>query len=236
MPDLLPNKDSPPEHVGTSVNAIDSPGLQLDRVKELQRQDPSLQDLINHFETGEIPEDSISARRLMATNNDYLLEEGILYHLDKGRARSRNVVRIQLVIPRSLKDEVMLSLHEEITSGHLAFQRTYLKIKERYFWKGMYSEIEKWCASCVDCATKKTPRNLGKAPLQPIPVEGPFDRVAVDVLGPFPTSDRGNKYVVVFTDYFTKWPEAFAVKNADAPTTAKLFVEEILCRHSAPTI
>ena len=67
----------------------------------------------------------------------------------------------------------------------------------------MYTEIEKLCASCVDCATKKTPRNFAKAPLQPIPVEGPFDRVAVDVLGPFPTSQRGNMYVVIFTDYFS---------------------------------
>ena len=217
-----------------SVNAIDSPGLQVDRVRELQKQDPSLQDLVKYLETGVVPENSINARRLMATADDYLLEDGVLYHLDKNRIRSRNVVRKQLVIPRSLKDEVMLSLHEEITSGHLSFQKTYLKIKERYFWTGMYTEIEKWCASCVDCATKKTPRNLPKAPLQPIPVEGPFDRVAVDVLGPFPTSDQGNKYVVIFTDYFTKWTEAFAVKNADAPTTAKLFVEEILCRHGAP--
>ena len=38
----------------------------------------------------------------------------------------------------------------------------------------MYTEIQKWCASCVDCATKKTPRKLPKAPLQSIPVKGPF--------------------------------------------------------------
>ena len=128
----------------------------------------------------------------------------------------------------------MLAMHEEVTSEHLGFEKTYHKIQQRYFWTGMYSEIGKWCASCVDCATKKTPRNLPKAPLQPITVEEPFDRAAVDVLGPFPTSDQGNKYVIVFSDYFTKWSEAFAVKNADAATTAKLFVEEILCRHSAP--
>ena len=128
----------------------------------------------------------------------------------------------------------MLSCHEELTSGHLGFEKTYLKIRTRYFWSGMYSEIEQWCKSCVDCATKKTPRNLPKAPLQPIPVEGPFDRVAVDVLGPFPTSEKGNKYVIIFTDYLTIWVEAFAVKDLGADTTARLFVEEIICRHSAP--
>ena len=76
-------------------------------------------------------------------------------------------------------------MHEELKSGHLGFEKTYHTIQQHYFWTGMYSEIRKWCASCVDCTTKKTPCNLPKAPLQPIPVEGPCDRVAVDVLGLF---------------------------------------------------
>ena len=73
-----------------------------------------------------------------------------------------------------------------------------------------------------------------KSHATPLLVEGPFDRVAVDVLGPFLTSDKGNKYNIIFSDYFTKWPEAFTVKTADAITTARFFVEEILWRHSAP--
>ena len=139
---------------------------------------------------------------LMATSDDYLLDKGVLYHFDDGRICSRKIVRKQLVISRSLKEEVLLALHEGLASGHLSFQKTYLKI--RYFWTGMFTEIQKWCSSYVDCATKKTPRNLPKAPLQPIPVEGPFDHIAVDVLGPFPTSEQGNKYVIIFTDYFAK--------------------------------
>ena len=216
------------------VSAVDVPGLQLDRVKRMQEQDPSLYELRDYFDKGNVPVDSKEARKLMATSEDYVMEDGILYHIDKGKARSRETVRKQLVIPRSLRDEVILSCHEEVTSGHLGFEKTYLRILRRFFWPGMYRDIERWCSSCVNCATKKTPRNLPKAPLQPIPVEGPFDRVAVDVLGPFPISETGNKYVIIFTDYLTKWVEAFAVKDYSAPTTARLFVEEIICRHSAP--
>ena len=80
-----------------------------------------------------MPIDSISVRRLMAIIEDYILEEGVLYHLDRGRSRSRNTVRRQLVTPGSLKDEVMLSLHEEVTSGHLSLIKTYLKIRHRFF-------------------------------------------------------------------------------------------------------
>ena len=101
----------------------------------------------------------------------------------------------------------------------------------------MYSDVEFWCRSCIDCATKKSPKNRPKAPLNPIPiVDGPFDRVAVDVLGPFPPTYNSNKYIIVFSDYLTRWPEVVAVNNADAKTTAKAFVEEIVCRHGAPRV
>ena len=98
----------------------------------------------------------------------------------------------------------------------------------------MFRDIDRWCKSCVDCARKKSPRNRHRAPLLPIPVENAFDRVAVDCLGPFPRSNAGNRYVVVFTEYLTRWPEAFAVPTIDARTIANLLVEKILARHGAP--
>ncbi len=81
---------------------------------------------------------------------------------------------------------------------------------------------------------RKTPRNRKKALLLPIPVEGAFDQVAVDCLGPFPESYSGNRYVVVFSDYLTGWPEAFAVFTTEAVVIAKLLVNEIFCGHGSP--
>ncbi len=51
----------------------------------------------------------------------------------------------------------------------------------------------------------------------PIPVDGLFDRVGVDVIQ-FPSSSDGNKYAVVFVGYLTKWPEVFAVPDQTAAT------------------
>ncbi len=84
------------------VNAIDSPGLQLQEVKNRQRQDPALEDLINYFEKGDIPEKSVSAHRLMATADDYVLEDGVLFHLAKGLARTRDQIKKQLVMPSNV--------------------------------------------------------------------------------------------------------------------------------------
>ena len=64
------------------------------------------------------------------------------------------------------------------------------------------------------------------APILPIPVDGSSDRVAIDVLGQFVESTKGNKYVIELSDYYIRWPEAFAV--------ATLLIEEIIYRHGTP--
>jgi len=58
--------------------------------------------------------------------------------------------------------------------------------------------------------------HFSHAPLQQYQVRGPMEWVSVDILGPFPTTDNGNRYVLVAIDYFTKWPEAYAVPHQRA--------------------
>ncbi|CAG2203350.1 Transposon Ty3-G Gag-Pol polyprotein,Retrovirus-related Pol polyprotein from transposon opus,Retrovirus-related Pol polyprotein from transposon 297,Retrovirus-related Pol polyprotein from transposon 17.6,Transposon Ty3-I Gag-Pol polyprotein [Mytilus edulis] len=222
------------QNVVAGLTEISPAGLQLDVIKDLQIKDPNLRPIINYLKDGNLPEQITNARKVMACSPDYELFDGILHHFWTPGPRKRKHVRKQLVVPRSLTNEVMHWCHDDPTAGHLAFHKTYHKIQERFYWVGMYKDVDYWCKSCVKCATRKTPKGRKPAPMLPIPVDGPFDRVGVDVLGPFPPSLQGNRYIVVFTDYLTKWTEAFAVRNADAVTTSKLFVEEIVCRHSAP--
>ena len=61
-----------------------------------------------------------------------------------------------------------------------------------------------------------------------------MQRVAMDILGPLPETDRGNKYILVIGDYFTKWKEAHAMPNMEAITVARIFVNEFICRFGAP--
>ena len=110
----------------------------------------------------------------------------------------------QLVVPAVLRFEILPNVHDHIAGAHFGLNKTFSKLKQRYYWKGMFKDVEHWVKSCVECSMRKFPQNSKKAPLLPIPVEGAFDRMAVGVLGPFPPSSKGSRYIVVFSDYLTR--------------------------------
>ena len=67
-----------------------------------------------------------------------------------------------------------------------------------------------------------------------MPVGAPMDRLGTDILGPLPETPRGNRYVLVVTDYFTKWCEIFAVPDQTAVTCAENILNEVVARFRMP--
>jgi hypothetical protein len=65
-------------------------------------------------------------------------------------------------------------------------------------------------------------------------VGGTLDRLSTDILGPFPETPRGNKYVLVVTDHFTKWVEIFAIPDQTAVTCAEKILNEVIGRFGCP--
>jgi hypothetical protein len=65
-------------------------------------------------------------------------------------------------------------------------------------------------------------------------VRAPFKRIAIDVAGPFPRSDQGNHYLLITMDYFTKWPEVYAIPNQEALRVAEVLVANFFCRFGIP--
>jgi len=214
--------------------ALDCPGVQTDKIRELQRRDPPLADIIEYLETERLPEGAAATKTLLNSIEDYFLDqEGILCHIYIPKNRRVATPKTQLVVPAPLRQEILIGGHDYPTAGHLGVNKTYEKLRDRYFWPKMFADIQHWVLSCSHCQMK-SPRQRQTAPVLPIAVEGPFHRVAVDCLGPFPVTHSGNRYIVVFSDYLTRFPEAFAVHSIDAATIADLLVNEIMARHGDP--
>jgi hypothetical protein len=96
----------------------------------------------------------------------------------------------------------------------------------------MYDAVKDWVKTCDVCQRQGTPRR--QEPLHPISVGQPFDRIGIDYVGPLPRTKQGNRYIIVATEYLTKWAEAAAVPDCTAQTTAQFIFQEIVCRHGTP--
>ncbi|TGZ48591.1 hypothetical protein DBV15_11889, partial [Temnothorax longispinosus] len=114
----------------------------------------------------------------------------------------------KLVVPRSQVARILEEAHDSSSGGYFGMNKT---------------------------PTKRSPSGKGKSPLQIYNVGTHFQRVQMDILGPLPRTSAGNKYLLVIVDCFTKWVEAFPVRNIRTRTIAEVFVNEIISRHGVPS-
>ena len=211
----------------------------LNDVEKFQRQDEDLSVILNWIENNdERPGWSIVApcnrttKILWAQWDSLRVLENCLYRLWEGTTATES--RYQLIVPKNLRDEVLKQVHGTETSGHFGVNKTLQRLKQRFYWPSCRFDVKQWCASCDKCSSKKGPRRKPKCPLKLYNVGAPMERIAVDVMGPLPVTRHGNKYLIVAMDYFTKWPEAYAVPYQEAKTVATVLVQEFVCRFGTP--
>ena len=77
-------------------------------------------------------------------------------------------------------------------------------------------------------------RHGTKMPMKTQEVGFPMPRVAVDVMGPWPTTTKGRRFILIYQDYFSNWIELFALRRHDAVTVANVLVNEVMSRYGVP--
>ena len=139
----------------------------------------------------------------------YELRDGLLFH----RLIIKGLAFYRLCLPSSLVRQMLLTCHDDVTAGHLGVIRTIDKIQKRYKWPKMTSHIIHYARTCTDCQTKKKPTERPTELMRPIRSQRPFEKVGIDLIGPFSLSKSKNKHVIVAVDYLSKWVIAQPVRE-----------------------
>ena len=160
------------------------------------------------------------------------LQEGVLYR--EWETPTGDAVVKQLVLPQKFRSEVLSQLHDSISGGHLGNKKTLGKVRERFYWLQCQKDVKRWIQNCDLCASRSGPQRKNRAPMGQYNVGAPLERIAIDVMGPLPTTKHGNKYLLVVQDYFTKWVEAYSIPNQEAVTVAEVLVQEFVSRLGVP--
>ena len=143
-------------------------------------------------------------------------------------------VSYQAIIPRGARRDVLKYSHDLKTAGHLGGKKTLSRVRQMFYWPGLQSDVRSYVAGCETCTKRKEPNPTKRAPMQIVRSGYPMERLAIDILGELPMTPNGNKYILVISDYFTKWTEALPMPNMEACTVAKTLVENVLCRFGIP--
>jgi hypothetical protein len=64
----------------------------------------------------------------------------------------------------------------------------------------------------------------------------PFQRCALDIVGPTDVTNKGNRYILTFQDDLTKFMAAIPIPKQDAETVARKFVQNIILKYGIPEV
>ena len=156
----------------------------------------------------------------------FFYRDGLLFRrwVHSGRNKGDKTVE-QLVLPRVCRGNVMSLAHSIPLAGHLGKKKTTDRVLQRFYWPTIHRDIAEFCRTCESCQ-KCSSRKGVRAPLVPLPIiSQPFERIAMDIVGPLSRSRLGNRYVLVICDYATRYPEAVPMKHIDAVSVGEELVK-----------
>lgn len=124
------------------------------------------------------------------------------------------MLKKKIVIPKPYRRLVLETAHTTALAGHMSVRKTKYRIFSQYFWPHMSTDIKEFIKSCPICQKARPPGSIKPIELGQMEVIGtPFQKVAIDIVGPLQLSDNKNRYILTLVDMATRWPEAIALKN-----------------------
>lgn len=136
-----------------------------------------------------------------------------------------------------LRPEIIKENHDSLMGGHKGIVKTYLRIREKFYWPGMKSDIEMHIKKCHTCQLQKLTRIKVKQPMQitDTPLE-PFDKISIDVVGPLPKTPSGNLNILTIQDNFSKLCVAVPMADQRAVTVADAIANHFIAIYGCPKV
>ncbi|XP_021971564.1 uncharacterized protein LOC110866727 [Helianthus annuus] len=211
------------------VETLQAPSIEPRNVSVVTTEEPCwytpvLKFLIN----GELPPARGEAQKVQTQALQYEVNNGVLY-------RKSYLGPLLRCVPPTEGKYLISEIHAGLCGIHAGPRAVVAKIHNAgYYWPGMHKDAVVELRKCRSCQ-KFAPQTLRpKNNLIPVTAAWPFQKWAVDIVGPFPPAPRKLKYLTVTIDYFTKWVEAKPLAKITADNAKKFLWEHIVCRFGLP--
>ncbi|KAL3694970.1 hypothetical protein R1sor_008621 [Riccia sorocarpa] len=156
----------------------------------------------------------------------FLLREGYLWK----RPKQRDGEFLHVVDDEDTKLELLKECHEALWAGHRGVWATYMKLKEHYWWKGMYSDVDKFVGSCLHCQFYSKVRHRGS--LVPTFPPSIHFRWVLDLVMMSPCLWE-MRYLVLAREDLSNFVEGRALRTKSVEEICRFVLEDIVCRYGS---
>ena len=163
-------------------------------------------------------------------NSKVMLHQFRKLQLEDGLLVRKMKKRTQLVMPKQYHRLIFRELHDKL--GHLGPEKVEELARQRFYWPYMQADIEHYIREQCACVASKRPNIPERAPLVPISATAPFELVCIDFL--HLDKCQGHEYVLLITDHFSRFTQAYATKDKSAKSAARKLFHEFMPKFGFP--
>jgi len=184
-------------------------------------------EFIDYLSKGELPAEKWAARRLKTRSAHYVVLDDELHRWTASKVLLKCIHGDETA-------RVMAETHEGAGGNHSGGRALVIKVRSLgFFWPTMNADCESYARSCDKCQRHAPSIHCPTEMLRTTTAPYPFMRWAMDIIGPLPCS-RQRRFILVLTDYFTKWIEAEAYAQVTDKEVRGFVWKNIICRHGLP--
>ena len=242
-PDALSRRPDPTREMSTQTESVPPVGNKLpsrrvqsmwpsDFIRSAQDSDPAMAEVKRCLgERSARPNQSSMSAGAVPYWRQWLrlrLIEGVLYRVFKAGPKEHE--QLQLVVPPQLVPTVLTSLHDGPSGGHFNAAKLAKLARLRFWWPLLDRTVSDFCDKCRRCASRNSPTPRPCASLGQLSASEPMELVSMDLVTNLPETASGYKHMLVITDHFTRWVEAYPLRDEKASTIADVLVNEFISR------
>jgi hypothetical protein len=175
--------------------------------------------------------DLLDRIKAASLEDPYFADEGAVQQYTREDGYWTHAGRI--VVPQSMRTELMHEHHSSPVAGHFGWARTLDQIERQFWWPRMREEVKAFVHSCASCQRSKATNHRPYGLLNPLDIpDTRWHTVTMDFITDLPTTASGHDAILVFVDKLTKYVHLVPTnKTCSAEELAKLFLANVFQYH-----
>ncbi|KAJ9552762.1 hypothetical protein OSB04_016807 [Centaurea solstitialis] len=187
-------------------------------------------DIWNCLKYDRLPDDKMEARKTKTKASRYTIFGGRLYR------KSTSGLILRCITSQKHMNQILQEMHDGECGNHSGGRSLANRIlRQGYYWPTLREDAMRYVQRCDACQRHSGTSHLPSEPLHYVLIPWPFMRWGMDIVGKLPPAPGQKVYLLVLTDYFSKWIEAAAFSQVRDKEVISFIQTNIIYRFGVPS-